>query len=221
VKVELKLRGMALPSAACLALCALLLLVALPRGFVLLGAPLGLPVGLALCAGAVALGTLGAALARERAVLWGSLGAALLLAPAYDPGAPLARWPVYVAAAALFVLHVEFAALHARVERLARLPRAHVTQVGRATEVELAATARRIAQGWPVPLASGGLLLAAMLGLELGLASVAPRALGQSVELHGPVGLGLAGAVVLAALGALAWRRRAQGAGGPAGGSPP
>ncbi|MCA1812580.1 MAG: hypothetical protein LC624_01360, partial [Halobacteriales archaeon] len=137
-------------------------------------------------------------------------------APAYDPRAPLERWPLYVGCAALFLLHVEFGALHARVERLGKLPRAHVTQVGQAQEVELAATARRIAEGWPAPLLLAMALVGAMMAVQLALAGIAPRALGQSVELRGAFGLALAGCLVLGALALVAWRRRQ----GEAGGSP-
>jgi hypothetical protein len=208
--------GMAVPSALCLAALAALLVLLLPRGFVLGGQRLDLPVELALAAGAVLAGSWGAFSAREGRILLGSVLAAALLSPAYDPRAPAERWPLYLAMGALFLLHVEFALLHAKMTRLARLPRAHVTQVGKARELELHATANRIAESWPTPLATAAGLVLLMLGLQLLLAALAPRALGESLELRGPFGLALAGMTLLALLAALAVRRRgAQPSPGP------
>lgn len=194
--------GMAGPAVGCLAAALGLLYLVLPRGFALGGAPLDPPVQLALMGAALALGAWTAFSGQETRVFLGALGAALLVSPAYDPRAPLDRLPAYLAVAALFLLYVEFALLHAKVTRLSKLPRAHLTQVGKAREVELSATAARIAGSWPVPLGMALGLVALCLGLQAALAGALPPQVGQSLEMRGPFGLGLVGAAVLGGLGA-------------------
>jgi hypothetical protein len=208
--------GMAVPSAICLALAAGLLFLTLPRGFALGGTPLDLPVQGALMGLAVLAGAWGAFQARERRVALGSGLALLLLLPAYDPRAPVERLPAYLGVALLFLLHLEFALLHAKVARLARMPRAHLTHAGQRREVELATTASRIAASWPTNLALAGGLVLLALGLQVGLGNVAPPQVGQSVEWRGPFGLALAGAVVLGATGAFAWVRAQRASAGDA-----
>lgn len=189
-------------AAACLAGCAALVVLAAPRGFVLLGARLDLPLTLGLAAAAVLAGAWAAFSARERRVLLGAVLAAALLSPGVDARLPLDRLPLALAAAVLFILYAEFALLHAKVARLSRLPRAHLTTSGQAREVELQSTAGRIAGSWPTPLAMALGLLLACVALQQGLAAIAPPALGQSVELRGAFGLGLSAALVLGGLAA-------------------
>lgn len=189
-------------AAACLAGCAALLVFAAPQGFVVLGSKLDLPVALGLAAAAVLAGAWAAFQARERRLFLGAVVAAALLSPAVDPRLPLERLPLHFAAALAFILYLEFAMLHVKVAKLSRLPRAHVTTGGQAREVELHATAGRIAGSWPVPLGMAvGVVLACMV-VQQGLAAIAPPALGQSVELRGAFGLGLSAALVLGGLAA-------------------
>jgi uncharacterized membrane protein YgcG len=214
---------MAVPGVACLAVAEGILYVALPRGFAIGGQRLDLIFQLALMGGALAAGAWAAFSGKQRRVLLGGVLALALLAPAYDPRAPLERLPAYLAAAILVLLFLEFALLNAKMAKLAKLPRAHVTQGSQAREVDLRATAARIAQSWPVPLGAGVVVLLGMVGLQQLIAAVAPRALGDSVEMRGPFGLGLAAMALLGLLGVIAWRRqRAQlgGSGGEGGGSP-
>lgn len=187
-------------AAVCLALCAGVVVFMAPRGFVFLGERLEPLLGVGLAAAAVLAGAYGAFAAQERRVLPGALAAAALLSPAVDARAPLERLPAYLAAAVLFILYLEFALLHAKVARLSRLPRAHVTTAGQAREVELQATAGRIAGSWPTPLGMALGLVLACLALQLGLAAAAPPALGRSLEMNGPFGLGLAAALLLGGL---------------------
>ena len=193
---------LAVYATVCLAACAGLLVFEAPRGFVVLGQRLDPPFALGLAALAVVAGAWGAFRARERALLGGAVLAAGLLSPAVDARLPLERLPLHALAAVLFVLYLEFAMLHAKVARLSRLPRAHVTTAGQAREVELHATAGRIAGSWPTPLAMAFGLVLLSVGVQLALAAIAPPAVGQSLELRGPFGLGLAAAVVLGGLGA-------------------
>lgn len=212
--------GMALPAVVCLALAAGALGLGLPRGFALGGVPLGLPLQAALSAAAVAVGAWGAFSARAGRVGVATLAAAALLVPGVDARAPLERLPLYLAAAVLFLLYAELALLHARIARLAALPRAHVTQVGQARETDLRSTAGRIAGSWPVPLALAVLLLGLAVLAQALLQGLAPPALGRGVELRGPFGLALGGVLLLGPLGLLAARRaRAQdrGSSGDAG----
>lgn len=199
--------GLAIGSALMLVAAVGALLFALPGGLRFGGQALDTPMQAVLLGGALVAGLWGAFSARDGRVLLGFLVAAALLAPAYDPRAPLDRMVLYVVAAVLFVLAAEFGLLHAKVARLAAMPRAHVTQVGKAREVELSATAGRIAGSWPAPLAAALGILGLAVGLQLALGAVAPPALGESVELRGPFGVALAGVVVLGALAAWAVRR--------------
>lgn len=193
--------SLAVYSIACLVACEALLFFLLPRGFSLGGQRLDITIQLALLAAALAAGAWGALGATARRAALGGLAAALLLTPAYDPRAPVERLPGYLAAAALLLLHVEFGLLHARVARLSAMPRAHLTQVGQQREVELSATAGRIAASWPTPLALAAALIGACLALQLGLGAIAPAAIGQSIEMRGPFGLGLAAVLLMGGLG--------------------
>lgn len=200
--------GMTIPALACLALALGVLFLALPRGFTLGGQRLELPVQLALMGGAFLAAAWGDLSGRDGRVLLGHLAAIAMLSPAYDPRAPLERLPAYLAVAVLLLLSAEFGLLHAKVARLAKLPRAHVTQAGKAREVELQATASRIAASWPTPLALGLGIVGLALAVQLLLAGAAPAALGQSVEANGPFGLVFSAVLVMGGLGLYAVRRR-------------
>lgn len=203
--------GMAGPAALCLVLGIALLALALPRGLTLGPAALPLAAQAALLGGALAAGLWAVLSARPGRVALGALLALALLAPAHDPRLAPERLPLYLGAAVLLLLAVEFGLLHAKIARLAALPRAHVAREGAARELDLRATASRIAGSWPAPLALGLVALGAAFAIQHGFAALAPPALGESVEARGPFGLALAAALVLAALGLAAWRRRAQG----------
>jgi hypothetical protein len=173
-----------------------------------------------LTVGALAAGASGALSAQPRRVLLGALVAAALLAPAADARLPLSRLPFELLAAVLFILFVELALLHAKVARLATLPRAHMTQLGQSREVELRATAHRIVGAWPKALAGALALLGLGVGLQL-LLGAQDGAPWGSLEARGPFGLALAAVVVVGLAGFAGWRRlRAQEAGGSAGGVP-
>jgi hypothetical protein len=207
--------GMVLPSLLCLALALGALRFALPHGLAVGGIPLPLPFEGALLLGAFAAGAYGAVSAREGRVLLGAVVGLALLAPAADPRLPVERLPMYLAAAVLYLLHVEFALLNAKMARLAKLPRAHVAHVGRKREVELRATAQRIAGSWPAPLAAAASLLVVAVLLQGALASVGPPP-ADSVEMRGPFGLVLMASAVLGTLGVVAWRRSGPRAAAPA-----
>jgi hypothetical protein len=139
----------------------------------------------------------------------GAIVSLALLSPAYDPRWRLEAVPAYFLAGALFVLFLEFGLLNAKIARLAKLPRAHVTQEGRTHEIALHTTASRIAASWPTSLALGIGLLGGIAALQLALAAGLPPAPGASVEARGPFGFALVGAIVLA-LVALFARRHAR-----------
>lgn len=193
---------LAVYAAVCLAACAGLLVFAAPRGFVVLGTRLDLPYALGLAGAAVLIGAWGAFAARERRLLPAAVLAAALLSPAVDARLPLDRLPLHFAAAVAFILFLEFAVLHAKVARLSRMPRAHLTTGGQAREVELHATAGRIASSWPTPMAMAVGLVLGCIAVQQGLAAVLPAQLGQSLELRGAFGLGLSAVLVLGGLGA-------------------